>query len=220
MDRLGQITRRLVMTAGLAAIVALGSACTGHGLSRKKEQQVEKQVRTRGLIIGFEGLQPFSGHRADDLTKKVAKDVKLAQAATSGNASVHLPLVAAAYAHGQPVYIVGYSLGGNEARKLAEKCQRTGYPVDILFLLDPGAMGVFRGTIPSNVRKVVFYQSGTYDSSLRGRPRSEFLEDASRTEVEFEDMSRQSHLNLPSHVAKKIRDQIKYNSVRPAARSG
>ncbi len=100
-------------------------------------------------------------------------------------------------------------LGGLEARKLAERCKKEGIQVDILFLLDPGAMGVFTGKIPDNVRKVVFYQSGTYESSLRDKLPEEFLENPLLTQVEFEDLYRLNHMTLPSHLVRMIRDQIK-----------
>lgn len=193
----------------LAGAALCGIACTGTGIPKAKMVQLEQQVKTRGLIIGFEGLQPFSGHRADNLTKQVAKELHLSQAATSGNPSEYMPLVASAHANGQPIYVVGYSLGGLDARKLAEKCKTVDIPVDILFLLDPGAMGVFTGKIPDNVRKVVFYQSGTYESSLSEKPSDQFLEDPDRTQVEFQDLSKLNHMNLPSHLAGKIKAQIK-----------
>jgi hypothetical protein len=186
----------------------MGLACTSSTISKKKVAVLDRQVETRGLIVGFEGLQPFSGRRADKLTKSVAKDLHLAQAATSGNPSVYMPLVASAHANGQPIYIVGYSLGAVAARKLAEKCRKEDIPVDILFLLDPGAMGVFTGRIPRNVRKVVFYQSGTYDSSVSDKPPGEFLEDPTNTHVKFEDLSRLNHLTLPSHLVNRIKAEI------------
>jgi hypothetical protein len=201
----------------LVAAAISGLACTGTGISKAKMSQLQRQVRTTGLILGFEGLQPFSGHRADNLTKQVARELNLAQAATTGHSSVYMPLVATAHANGQPIYVVGYSLGGNEARRLAERCKKEGIPVDILFLLDPGAMGVFTGKIPANVRRVVFYQSGTYESSLCGEPNSEFLENPDRTQVEFQDLSDLNHMNLPTHLARKIRDQIEGG---PAGGSG
>jgi hypothetical protein len=193
----------------LAAVTLSSIACTEPSIPEAKLAQLERQARTRGLIIGFEGLQPFSGHRADDLTKQVAKELHLVQVATSGNPSVYLPLVTSAHDNGQPIYIVGYSLGGDEANNLAEICKKAGIPVDILFLLDPGAMGVFAGKIPDNVHKVVVYQSGTYDNSSWEKPSGEFLEDPERTQVEFHDLSKLNHMNLPSHLAGKIKDQIK-----------
>jgi hypothetical protein len=195
-----------------------GLACTGTGIPKAKMEQLKLRTRTRGLIIGFEGFQPFSGRRADHLTKRVAKELDLAQAATSGHSSAYLPLVASVHANGQPIYVVGYSLGGDEARTLAEKCKKAGIPVDILFLLDPGVMGAFTGKIPDNVRKVVFYQSGTYDGSLQGKPSSDFLEDPARTQVEFHDLRKFNHMNLPSHLVSKIRDQIESGRADNSAR--
>ena len=69
----------------LAAATLSGLGCTGTEIPKAKMAQLKLRTRTRGLIIGFEGLQPFSGHRADQLTKRVAKDLNLAQEATSGH---------------------------------------------------------------------------------------------------------------------------------------
>jgi hypothetical protein len=201
-----KVTGHLVKWGMLGLFLAAisGLACTGSSISEKNVEQLEQQVKTRGLIVGFEGLQPFSGHRADNLTKKVAKDLDLAQAATSGNSSAYLPLVTSAHANGQSIYIVGYSLGGAEAMKLAEECRKEDIPVDILFLLDP----VSTGKIPRNVRKVVFYQSGTRDSSVSDKPRGEFLEDPDNTQVKFEHESNLNHMDLPLHLADRIKAEI------------
>ena len=196
----------------LAAAVALtglmAAGCTGAGISHDKAKELHKQVQTHGLIIGFEGLQPFSGHDADDLTRRVGKDLGLAHVATTGNPGAHMPFIVEANANHQPIYIVGYSLGGNEAKSLAWRCKEAGIPIAGLFLLDPGAMGLFNGKIPANVRKVVFYCSGSYSSSITEKPPGEVLEDPTRTRLEFEDLERFNHLNLPSHVTRKIKAQI------------
>ena len=204
-------SRRLIVIPLLAAafaLVVLSAGCTGGGISGDKARQLHKAVQTRGLIVGFEGLQPFSGHRADDLTRKVARDLGLAQSATSGNPEAHMPFIVEANANHQPIYIVGYSLGGNEAKSLAWRCENAGIPIAGLFLLDPGAMGLFSGKIPANVRKVVFYCSGTYESSVTDKAPAEILEDPTRTRLEFEDLERLNHMNLPDHVTRKIKAQI------------
>lgn len=200
------MTGRIALFVLLAGSVVTLGACTGGGVPRDKAQKLHKQVKTHGLIVGFEGLQPMSGHRADDLTKQVAKALDLAQLATSGNSDAHMPFVVEANANHQPVYVVGYSLGGNAARDLVTKCQKAGIPVAGLFLLDPGAMGHFTGKIPDNVRKVVFYMSGSF--SLPKDP-GEYLENPHKTRVEFEDLTNLNHMNLPAHVARKIRDEIR-----------
>ncbi len=170
---------------------------------------LEHQVKTRGVIVGFEGLQPYSGHRIDNLTRHVAEDLDLVHVATSGNPSAHLLLLKAAHANGQPIYIVGYSAGGGDARRLAEKCRQKNIPVDGLFLLDPGTMGVFTGKIPRNVRKVVFYQSGTYPSALPERPPRQYLEDPANTSAKFMDLIELNHMSLPMHLARSIEAEIK-----------
>ena len=74
--RLGVISLLIVAIASAGLMTA---GCTGDVISRNKARQLHKDVQTRGLIIGFEGLQPWSGHRADDLTRKVAKELGLGQ---------------------------------------------------------------------------------------------------------------------------------------------
>jgi hypothetical protein len=211
------LSRFVVVSLLVAAIASVGlvaAGCTGAGISRGKAKELHKQVQTHGLIIGFEGLQPFSGHHADDLTRRVAKDLGLAHAATSGNPEAHMPFIIEANANHQPIYIVGYSLGGNEAKSIAWRCKRAGIPIAGLFLLDPGAMGLFNGKIPDNVRKVVFYCSGSYSSSVTEKPPGEVLEDPTRTRLEFEDLERLNHLNLPANVTRRIKAQIAEDSGR------
>jgi hypothetical protein len=191
---------------GLFLAAFVGLACTEGNPSQKAEPQ-GRQDNTRGVIIGLEGLQPFSGNSIDSLTKEVAGEAHLTQASSSGFSWAHLPLLRSAHANGRPIYIVGYSLGGVEATNLAQACRRENITVNILFLLDPGALCAFNEKIPRNVRKVVFYQSGSCDSVL-DRPLERFLEDPGSTRVESEDLSYLYHLNLPSGVVESIKGRI------------
>jgi len=188
----------------LAAFVNL--ACTDGNLSRIAATG-DRPSETRGVIVGLEGLQPFSGASIDTLTKEVAANAHLVQTASSGFGWTHMPLIRSAHANGQPIYIVGYSLGGVEATKLAQECGRENIAVNILFLLDPGVFCSFAEKIPRNVRKVVFYQSGSCDSLLDGSL-EQFLDDPASTKVEFEDLSSRDHLSLPSGLAEKIERDI------------
>lgn len=195
---------------GLFLAASLGLACTDGNLSEKAEPG-GRTADPRGLIVGFEGLQPFSGNSIDSLTKEVAADRRLIQSASSGFSWAHLPLIRSAHANGQPIYIVGYSLGGIEATTLAQECGKENIPVNILFLLDPGALCSFSEKIPSNVRKVIFYQSGSCDSLL-GMPLERFLENPGSTKVEFEDLSSLNHLSLPSGLVERIEAEISSGS--------
>jgi alpha/beta superfamily hydrolase len=131
----------------------------------------------------------------------------LVQASSSGASWVHLPLIRSAHANGRPIYIVGYSLGGVAATKLAQECRKESITVNILFLLDPGALCSFTEKIPRNVRKVVFYQSGSCDSLLN-TPLERFLEDPGSTQIEFQDLSDLNHLSLPSGLVGTIEGNI------------
>lgn len=57
--------------------------------------------------------------------------------------------------HGQPIYIVGYSMGCTSAVILSQWCKAEGIPVRILFLLDPAVLP----KIPDNVAHVVVVES-------------------------------------------------------------
>jgi hypothetical protein len=191
---------------GLLLATFAGFACDEGGFSKKAELEIRRDD-TRGLIVGLEGLQPFSGNSIDSLTRKVAADMHLVQASSSGASWVHLPLIRSAHANGRPIYIVGYSLGGIDATNLAQECRKEGITVNILFLLDPGALCVFAEKIPRNVRKVVFYQSGSCDSLLN-TPLERFLEDPGSTQIEFQDLSDLNHLSLPSRLVGTIEGSI------------
>ena len=188
-------------TLGLFLASFMCSACTD-GLSNSADRQGD----TRGLIVGIEGLQPFSGNDIDSLTKKVAADTHLAQASSSGFYRVHMPLIRSARASGHPIYIVGYSLGAVEATNLVQACRKENITVDILFLLDPGALCAFSEKIPSNVRKVVFYVSGSCDGVFSNP--QQLLEDPGSTHVELEDLSHLNHGTLPSGLIGSIEGRI------------
>ena len=81
-----------------------------------------------------------------------------------------------------------------------------------VILLTPSIrrLGFFVGAVdrPDNVRKVVFYISGSYGSSVQAEDPAHFLENPRTTRYEFVDMSLLNHMNLPSHVARRIREEI------------
>ncbi len=191
---------------GLFLAAFMGFSCTA-GDPPVKARSEGRLADARGLIVGFEGLQPLSGNSIDRLTKQVAADTNLVQAASSGFSSAQLSRIRSSHANGQPIYIVGYSLGGIEATKLAQRCGKENITVNILFLLDPGALCSFSQKIPRNVRKVVFYQSGTCESLL-DKPLERFLESPGSTKIEFEDLSDLNHLSLPSGLVESIEREI------------
>ena len=178
------------------------AACTDDNFPNMAGQSGD----TRGLIVGLEGLQPFSGNDIELLTRKVAADAHLAQADSSGFYWVHMPVIRSAHASGHPIYIVGYSLGAVEATNLAQACRRENITVDILFLLDPGALCAFSEKIPRNVRNVVFYVSGSCDGLLINP--QQFLEDPYSTKVELDDLSHLNHGSLPLDLAGSIEGRI------------
>ena len=130
--------RLFVLWAFVLALVGLLSAgCTSSGISSNRVAALFREVQTRGGIVGLEGLQPFSGFSAYHLVGTVGDELGLAHSATSGNYMVHMPIIEQASKRGWPIYLVGYSLGGDQARLLAEACKERGITIRILFLLDP-----------------------------------------------------------------------------------
>lgn len=193
----------------LAGVALLSAGCTSSGLSAKKVEALSKEVESRGLIIGFEGLQPFSGFRAEHLVKTVGHEVGLAHCATSGNYMAHMPIIEEAHKSGRPIYLVGYSLGGDQARLLAQECGTRGIPIRILFLLDPRYMAAGTpGKVSSNVRRAVFYMSSFYDDTVGVVPSTGNLADAGQTSLLAEDLPGVGHMGLPEYVTQRIQTEI------------
>lgn len=166
-----------------------------------------EQVKDHGMIVAYEGLQPFSGDRAHSLARDVARQTGLV-AVEAIDRPGYMALARAARDAGRDIYIIGYSLGGSTARGLAELCKSENIRVAGLFLLDPGVSGVFVEKIPSNVDMVVFYTSPGYGVDLPLRPRSLLLEDPRRTIARFEHLGGSNHMDLPGDVAWKIGSAI------------
>ena len=200
----------------VAAMIAGG--CTGSGISSSRRSALTRDVRTRGLIVGFEGLQPFSGFRIKNLAKEVGGELNLAQSVTSGNYKAHLRIIEEAYKHGQPIYLIGYSMGGNQARLLAEECDHRGIPVRILFLLDPEYMvSSHPGLVPANVRTAVVYTSSTYHTTVGRIPGQDDLADPGRTSLSVEDFPEAGHMGLPSTVTSWVQQEIARDLGQPQA---
>jgi thioesterase domain-containing protein len=193
----------------LVTIGLISAGCTSSGISSSRVAALYREVQTRGLIVGLEGLQPFSGFRADELVETVGDNLGLAHSATSGNYMVHMPIIEQANKRGWPIYLLGYSLGGDQARLLAEACRDRGITIRILFLLDPRYMTASRpGKIPSNVRRVVFYTSRSYDESVGVVPMPGNLADARQTALLVEDLRATGHLGLPEYVTQRMQAEI------------
>jgi hypothetical protein len=192
----------------LAACMALAS-CTGASVPPERIAAIKDHAKSRGLIVGFEGLQPFSGFRIRDLVRSVGRGLQLVDVATTGNRSAHLPIIEEAARAGLPIYIVGYSMGGGEARQLAEMCKERNIPVRILFLLDPRYMASGDpAKVPDNVARAVFYTSTTYDIFIGTKPRPTHLANPKTTTFAAEFFAGASHTSLPSRVTDRVRKEI------------
>ncbi|MFA6133039.1 MAG: hypothetical protein WC869_03360 [Phycisphaerae bacterium] len=193
----------------LAAIGLASAGCTSSGISSSRLDALFREVQTRGVFVGLEGLQPFSGFRADQVVGTVGDELGLAHSTTSGNYRVHMPIIEQANKSGWPIYLLGYSLGGDQARLLAEACNERGITIRILFLLDPHYMAAdVPGKIPRNVQRVVFCTSRSYDDDIAVVPTADNLADASRTVLLVEDIPATGHMDLPEYVTQRIRVEI------------
>jgi hypothetical protein len=192
----------------------------GH-ITEKRAGELREEVKTKGLIVSVEGLQPFSWHCADDLAAQVASHLGLAHSATSGNYAAHLPFVEEASRRGQPIYLVGYSLGADQARLLAVLCKEKGIPVRILFLLDPGYLASpSPPKVPDNVETVVVYTGRDYDVWVNKAAKREMLENPAKTALEAEDFPLVSHADMPMHVAGMVEARIRSTMKGPATHPG
>ncbi|MDD4890892.1 MAG: hypothetical protein PHU85_13305 [Phycisphaerae bacterium] len=198
-----------------AAVVWFLSAhgCTASHIKDRDMAVLKEKVKTTSLLVGLEGLQPFSGHRAERLVQQVAKDTNLTYSATSGNYQVHLPLIREAKRHGQHVYLVGYSIGAQQARWLAELCRQEGLEIDIAFFLDPGYL-VKRppDKVPDNVKKAVFHTSPTYRFWVGVEPTRQHLSNPDKTLFAKEYFPRTDHGRLPKAVVAEIEREIARDS--------
>lgn len=64
------------------------------------------------------------------------------------------------------------------------------------------------GAIASNVRRVVFYTSRSYDGSIRVVPTADNLADADGTALRVQDVSAAEDLGLPAYVTERIETEI------------
>ena len=210
-------------TASILLAAAAMSGCErgpwtlGH-ITDEKAADLNREVTTRGLIVSLEGMQPFSWHYADDMAALVAGNVGLAHSATSGNYQAHLPFIEQAHRNSQPVFIVGYSIGGDQARLLAVLCKEKGIPIRVLFLIDPGYLAAAPGKVPDNVEKAIFYTGRDYDVFVNKPPGKEHLEDPKRTAFVGEDFPFTCHADMPMHVAEKVEAEVRAAMQRPATR--
>jgi hypothetical protein len=193
----------------LVSVTTIVGGCTAGGISSSRRSDLKEDVRTHGLIVGLEGLQPFSGFRISTMAKKVGDELDLAHSVTSGNYKAHLRIIEEAHKNGQPIYLIGYSLGGDQARRLAEECDHRDIPVRILFLLDPEYMiSGHPGKVPANVLRTVVYTSGTYHTTVGRIPTQNDLADPGRTSLSVEDFPEAGHMSLPSEVTSWVQQEI------------
>ncbi len=207
----------ILAAASLTAIVLAGPGCSPAIAPATRPTTGPAEDMPRGVIIGFEGLQPFSGFAAYSLVKEVGQSCQLTYAAGSGGYTTFMPLVRQAHERGTPVYIVGYSLGGDQARRLAVECQKEKIPVRILFLLDPHyTTAPVPALVPSNVQRVVFYMSTAYRPAGHKVPTPAFLEDATQTTLAAEDIRAVWHTGLPDYVTPRVRVEVAADAEMPS----
>ena len=167
--------------------------------------EIHKQVASHPLIVGFEGLQPFSGFTAHIVAHMVADDVGAVASVTSGNWLAHLGFAQEAHKHHQPIYIIGYSLGASDALQLAKACKLADVPVRILFLLDPAALPT---QVPDTVGRVVEIRSDSMVAWPHNDITPAALQNAKTTELEVIDLHCTMHGYLPYDALIAIRARI------------
>lgn len=198
----------------LAATSISESSCTPAWISSEKKISIERSLEDSadstlsGYIAGFEGMQPFSGYRIKNLVEELCSNNNVAGCATSSNVSSHLHFIEKAHKQNIPIYIIGYSSGANDARKLAYKCKKRDIPVETLFLLDPSYLDrPFPGKIPGNVKKVINYRSAE-PRFVKGKPLTKKNLENPQTFFENYNIPSIGHMDLPGYIAEKIKIDI------------
>jgi len=133
---------------GLALILSgasLNTGCTSSLISYEQEISLSEQVKSKPYLALLEGLQPFSGFKMKEVGEQISRDTGIAACATSGNCLEHMKVIRKAWKSGQKIYVAGFSMGENEARVLAEQCERKGIGIEVLFLIDGTSVGTIHG---------------------------------------------------------------------------
>jgi hypothetical protein len=195
---------KTLLTAGFLSLACTLFSCVAPSRFNQTSAELEKRVESRPLVVGIEGLG--GGYLVHNLTAEVAHDLELAQSASSGNYESHMNYIKETHKNHNPIYLVGFSSGANEVRRIAEDCEREGIPIDVLFLLDPTYLSrPFPGKIHKNVKKTVCFRSDDSALIFGGEVREENLENPEKTVFANKNIGG-SHLELPTQ--EKVREII------------
>ena len=149
MSRRAFIEGAVVVVAGLSA-----NSCVSSFISGDERRGTLVKVASAPYCAGFEGAV---GTCQKDFCDRIEKDIRVESCTTYCNPDTHLELMNRAHNSGQPVYVMGFSSGANDASVAAAKFGKT---VRMLFHFDPTCLArVFREPIPSNVLMWNVYQS-------------------------------------------------------------
>jgi hypothetical protein len=107
-------------------------------------KQIEKR-ETGGYVAGFEGLG--AGGQAQGIINVISTENNIAGWSTAGNPSAHMDIIRKAWGEKKKIFILGYSMGENEARNLANLCSREKIEIDGLFLIDGTGTGHISGRV-------------------------------------------------------------------------
>ncbi|MBU3913605.1 MAG: hypothetical protein KKB21_01655 [Nanoarchaeota archaeon] len=201
MKRVGWLAR-----VGLSLVLAgslSGASCTSALISHEQGVVLTEQVKKMPYLAMIEGLQPASGYRMKELGEQIAGSSGVSACATSGNCLEHMKFIRQASSNNQQVYIAGFSMGENEARTLAEQCNREKIGVERLFLID----GPNTGKIPENVRKAVDIVGTEPYVFRRGKRYGENNLENPRTEIKHYEVSA-GHLDVPAASRSIIESEI------------
>lgn len=130
----------------MVSLVGILSGCAVSGnISTRDKEMLMRQVTTRPYVVGLEGLG--AGGFAKELTEWVCRDLGYCGFTTAGNPFAHLDLIREAKKNGQKVYVIGHSLGGGEALKLARLCEGEGINIEGVYILETP----WREEVPGNI---------------------------------------------------------------------
>tara|TARA_Y100000310_G_C20245237_1_gene606500 strand:- start:58 stop:303 length:246 start_codon:yes stop_codon:yes gene_type:complete len=69
--KIGKITLATILTLGAVTDISCTSSFISHEISTK----IQRKIKTSPLVLGFEGMQPFSGYVIKSLINKIKYDL-------------------------------------------------------------------------------------------------------------------------------------------------
>ena len=157
MKFLENIFLSMVLTVGGMSLVS----CTPSYIPLEKQRTLKREIKTRDLFCGVEGLWTLkTGTAMQKMAKDISSKFGIASVAVSGDGRCLIPYIREAKKNGNKVYVAGFSLGDDMIEDVAREAK---CGIDGLFLLD----GTDAKKIASGVENVVHFR-GTVPYLFRG----------------------------------------------------